>query len=223
MKVLAYLERTFDSRIITVFEALRRRREEPDQWEKRKYFDLSALREMKATDRGPSSSFSYTAGTGGGHDRGSKGIAHELAQDYLCRSQTLTFLLFGGRAEFSVKIERAEDEVLIEDPANPNRRAYVDVMLHLAPDSPGQDVWGDRIAVEITDTHPNTRRKERLLADLRIGAIEIPIIRDWHKPNGVEVSSEELARLRARISGFWRARIHANCIFARRRILPRAA
>ena len=111
----------------------------------------------------------------------------------------------------------AEDEVHIVDPNNPNRSAFVDVMLSLAQNCPMREKFGDRIAIEITDTHENTQRKVKF-KDLGIGALEVKIPSDWHIPNQKNVTTAELERLKKRIAGFWKSEVYAQCIHAIARI-----
>lgn len=221
MKLLAYVDASFDSELLTIAEAIKRREQDPDRWEKHTYYDIIRLRPMTAVRRVrdglDSSSFSFIGGAGGGHGRGSKGIAHELAQDILCKQRELTISVYSR--PFSLQIDHAEDEVLLIDPNNSKRRAYVDVMLHLVPGTPEIAIWGPTVAVEIMDTHDNTRKKLKLFRDLRQGSVNVEIIHDWHIPNGATVPSVELKRLRSRIAGFWNARIYADYLYARGRIV----
>lgn len=220
MKILAYTAPNCQGELITVYEALRRRKSDPDNWEGRIYYDIFRSRPMVAVKRvageKDSSSFSFQGGAGGGHGRGSKGIAHELAQDFLCRQAEFKFSLF--RKSFVAVVENAEDEVHIVDPNNPNRSAYVDVMLSLAENCPMREKFGDRIAIEITDTHENTQKKVKLFKDLGIGALEIRIPNDWHITNQTTVTTAELERLKKRIAGFWNSEVYAQYIHARARL-----
>lgn len=220
MKILAYTEPNSQGELITVYEALRRKKSDPDNWERKIYYDIIRSRPMVAVKRvtpeKDSSSFSFQGGAGGGHGRGSKGIAHELAQDFLCKQAQLKFSIF--KKSFVADIEEANDEVQIVDPNNPNRIAFVDVMLNLTLDCPTREKFGPRIAIEITDTHKNSNRKEKLFKDLGISALEIRIPGDWHIPNLTTVTTRELDKLKRRIAGFWRSEIFANCIHALERI-----
>lgn len=210
--------------IITIAEALRMRETDPEHWEVRTFYDIIRSRPMIAVRRRSgerdSSSFSFKSGVGIGHGRGSKGIAHELAQEYLCRQKVFRFTAYNQ--EFEVGIDHAEDEVLIVDAKRPTRRAYVDVMLYLKSDCPTtvREIFGDRIAVEIDDTHESTRRKKRLFRDLRISALSVRVPPDWHIPNDADVARGLIERVRFRISRFWPAQIPTHCIFAPGRIVP---
>ena len=98
MKILAYTEPNGQGELITVYEALRRRENDPDNWEQKIYYDIIRSRPMVAVKRitteKDSSSFSFKGEAGGSHSRGSKGIAHELAQDFLCKQTQLNFSIF---------------------------------------------------------------------------------------------------------------------------------
>ncbi len=220
MKILAYTEPNAQGELLTIHEALRRRIHDPDRWEGKIYYDIIRSRPMVAVKRGThekdSSSFSFQGGLGSGHGRGSKGIVHELAQDFLCRQETFRFSLF--KHSFVAEIEQAIDEVQIRDSNDPARTAYVDVMLYLRQESDVREKFGDRIAIEITDTHNNTKRKEKLFRDLGISALEVKIPSDWHVPNLTTVTSQEVQTLKRRIAAFWRAEIFVNYIHARARI-----
>lgn len=108
----------------------------------------------------------------------------------------------------------AEDEVHIVDPNNANRSAYVDAMLSLAQNCPMREKFGDRIAIEITDTHENTQRKVKLLKDLGIGTLEVRIPTNWHINNQTTVTSAELEHLIRRISCFWKSEVYVHLIHA---------
>jgi len=220
VKILAYTEPNAQGELITIYEALRRRSDDPENWEGKIYYDIIHSRPLVAVKRGTpdkdSSSFSYQGGSGSGHGRGSKGIVHELAQDFLCRQDTFRFSLF--KHSFVAEIEQAVDEVRIVDPKNLARTAYVDVMLHLREGNDIRKKFGDRIAIEITDTHGNTKRKEKLFRDLGISALEVKVPAEWHIENLTTVTSQELETLKRRIAGFWRAEIYVDYIHARARI-----
>ncbi len=221
MKILAYTQPNNQGELLTIHEALRRRVDDPDKWERKIYYDIIHSRPMTAVKRGTSekkdsSSFAYLGGSGGAHGRGSKGIAHELAQQFLCRQQTFRFSLF--KHSFCAEIEQAIDEVQIRDPNDPTRTAYVDVMLHLKNGNEIRERFGDKIAIEITDTHNNTNRKQKLFRDLGIFALEVKIPKEWHITNLTTVTPQELEVLRRRIAAFWRAEIFVDYIHARARI-----
>lgn len=220
MKILAYTAPDCQGELITVYEALRRKQSDPDNWEGKILYDIFRSRPMFAVKRvegeKDSSSFSFQGGAGGRHGRGSKGIAHELTQDFLCRQIQFRFSLF--KKSFVATVDNAEDEVHIVDPNNANRSAYVDVMLTLSQNCPMREKFGDRIAIEITDTHENTQRKVKLLKDLGIGALEVRIPADWHIPNQTTITTAELERLKKRIAGFWRSEVYAQYIHALARL-----
>lgn len=221
MKLLAYTEPDFKGELITVYEALRRRRSDPERWDGRKYYDIVRSRPMTPTARKSkdkdSSSFTYQdKAAGGGHGRGSKGIAHELAQEFLCRQLQFKFSAFNK--PFMASVVEAEDEVYVVDPEDDKRKIYVDVMLTLAPDCPMREYFGDRLAIEITDTHKNSNRKIKLLKDLEMGALEVRIPTDWHVKNQTTVTTWELARLKRRIIGFWQSQVYAYLIHSHVRL-----
>lgn len=220
MKILAYTEPDYRGELITIYEALRRRQSDPDNWEHRIYYDIFRSRPMIAVKRivgeKDRSSFSYQGGSGASHGHGSKGIAHELAQDFLCRQTQFKFSLFNK--SFVATVERVEDEVHIFDPNNSNRSAYVDVMLTLDKNCPLLEKFGALIAIEITDTHKNTQKKVKLFKDLGISALEVRIPAEWHIPNQTTVTTAELERLKKRIAAFWRSEVYVQYIHALGRI-----
>jgi len=86
MKLLAHTEPNFGSPIVTVHRALALRKNRPEEWEGKPLYDIIRLRQMTPVNRGDkSSSFAFQGGSGGGHGMGSKGIAHELVQEYVCK------------------------------------------------------------------------------------------------------------------------------------------
>jgi hypothetical protein len=215
MKILAYTDKN-KSELVTVHEALRRRRYQPDQWEKHTYYDIVKLREMTPVERGKSSSFSFKNGTSVGHGNGSKGIAHELAQQFLCLEQKLSFSLF--KKDFDVMVGCSEDEAHIADPNDKARFGYVDVMLHIDLNCPNYSLFSGHIAIEITDSHKSTFRKLKLYKDLSITAIEVVIPDSWHVRNDRQVTAAQLKHLEARVRGFWASRIFVNLIYAKNKL-----
>jgi len=215
MKILAYTDKN-KSELVTVHEALRRRQHLPDQWEGHTYYDIVKLREMTPADRGKSSSFSFKSGAIVGHGTGSKGIAHELAQQFLCLQPKLSFNLFNK--DFDVTIGLSEDEAHIADPNDQARFGYVDVMLHIDPNCPNYKLFSGRIAIEITDSHKSTFRKKKLYKDLGITAIEVVLPGDWHVRNDQQVTAMQLKHLEARVRGFWASRIFVNLICAKNKL-----
>ncbi|MDT9002257.1 hypothetical protein RQP53_23455 [Paucibacter sp. APW11] len=222
MKLLAYTKPDFKGELITVYEALRRKDRDPDVWENWIYYDIVRSKPMfpvkRVRDKKDSSSFTYKGKAGGGHGRGSKGIAHELAQQFLCKQTEVRFKMFGN--SFIASVAQADDEVHIQDPNDSSRQIFTDVMLTLAPNCTSRPTFGDRLAIEITDTHVNTRRKLRLFRDLKIGALEVVIPASWHVRNQTSITEAELDQLKRRIAGFWKAEIAAKLIFAQIFIQP---
>jgi len=222
MKLLAYTEPNFQGELITVYEALRRKNKDPDVWENWTYYDIVRSKPMfpvrRVSNGTDSSSFAYKGSAGGGHGRGSKGIAHELAQEFLCRQKQFKFNLFGK--VFVASVESSEDEAYVEDPKDATRKILVDVMMTLAPSCSCRSIFGDRLAIEITDTHLNTRRKEKLLRDLKIGSMEVKIPTGWHVKNQTSITVKQLDYLKRRIVGFWEAEVFARLIYARVFIEP---
>lgn len=225
MKLLAYTEPNYQGELITVYEALRRKNKDPDVWENWTYYDIVRSKPMfpvrRVSHGTDSSSFAYKGSAGAGHGRGSKGIAHELAQEFLCRQKQFKFKLFGN--VFAASVESSEDEAYVEDPKDATRKIFVDVMLTLDPNCSCRTTFGDRLVVEITDTHMNTRRKVKLLRDLKIGSLEVQIPVDWHVKNQTSITVKQLDYLKRRITGFWGAEVFAKLIYARAFIEPAMA
>lgn len=210
MKLLAHKAADFDSPIITVHEALRLRRNFPEEWEGRQFYDIIKLRPMVPVDRGAkSSSFAFLGGCGGGHGRGSKGIAHELVQDYVCKLRTWRMRVFGK--EFLLRIKSTSDEWHVQDQQTGIKYA-VDCQLVLTLDS---DLFCETfgiIGVEVTDTHKTKHLKRKALARAGHVILELKMIPDWHVHNEVEITSDELKVLRARIRGFLNKGTRLSCL-----------
>jgi len=200
MKKLAYKYSSFDSEIITVEEALDLKKRFPDDWENRDFYDIIKLRPMFPVARkGRSSSFTFRNSQGGGHGKGSKGIAHELVQEYLCKRDSYTFKIYGK--EIHLKIENAFDEWCLVD-STTSRRVYVDCCLELSSDCERSDSLGSRVGFEVTDTSKTGRRKKKSLERLGIFVFEIRIIPDWHISNDEKPTPRDIRQLRARIKGY---------------------
>lgn len=210
MKLLAHKSADFDSPIITVHEALRLRRNYPEAWEGRHFYDIIKLRPMVPVDRGTkSSSFAFLGGCGGSHGHGSKGIAHELVQDYICKLRTWRVRVYGK--EFLLRIESASDEWPVHD-LDTGLNYSVDCKLVLAPDS---DLYGETfglVGVEITATHKTRHRKAKALARIGLIVLELQMIPGWHVRNELEISSDELKILRARITGLLNKGTRLSCL-----------
>jgi hypothetical protein len=68
---------------------------------------------MVPVDRGAkSSSFAYLGGAGNGHGNDSKGIAHELVQEYICKLETWRIRLF--QKDFTLKVAKSSDEWAVQ-------------------------------------------------------------------------------------------------------------
>ena len=210
MKLLAHQSEDFESSIVTVHEALRLRRQYPEEWEGSLFFDIIRLRPMVPVDRGArSSSFAFLGGAGGGHSLGSKGIAHELVQEYVCKLRTWPVRVFGK--EFLLRIESAADEWRVQDPKT-GSTYFVDCRLALAPDSDLYQETGGTLCVEVRDTNKTSHRKQKALARAGQVVMELQMIPDWHIPNELEATSEELRFLRARIRGLLHKGTRLSCL-----------
>lgn len=210
MKLLAHKTADFDSPIITIHEALRLKRKYPEEWEGRHFFDIIKLRPMVPVDRGAkSSSFAFLGGCGGGHGMGSKGIAHELVQDYVCKLRMWRIKVFGK--DFLLRIESTSNEWPVHD-LHTGLNYAVDCQLVLTPDS---DLYCETfgvIGVEITATHKTSHRKKKALDRIGLIVLELQMIPDWHVPNEMEITSDELKVLRARISGLLNKGTWLSCL-----------
>ena len=201
MKKLAHKFNSLESDIITVDDALSLKKRFPDEWESRYFYDIIKLRPMFPVDRkGDSSSFTFRNSQGGGHGKGSKGITHELVQEYLCKRDSYSFKAYGK--EIHLKIENAFDEWHVFDPNDSSRKAYIDCCLELSEDCEWYAKLGPRVGFEITDTHKTGYRKRKLLNELGIFVFEIVTIKDWHIPNDSKPKKEDIYKLRARIKGY---------------------
>jgi len=210
MKLLAHQTEDFDSPIVTVHEALRLRRQCQEEWEGRPFFDIIRLRPMVPVDRGArSSSFAFLGGAGGGHSLGSKGIAHELVQEYVCKLRTWPIKVFGK--EFLLRIDSAADEWRVQDPQT-GTPYFVDCQLVLTPKSDLYHETGGILGVEVTDTHKTGQRKKKALARAGQVVMELQMIPDWHIPNELAATSEELRLLRARIRGLLHKGTRLSCL-----------
>lgn len=210
MKLLAHKSADFDSPIITVHEALRLRRNYPEEWEGRHFYDIIKLRPMVPVDRGAkSSSFAFLGGSGEGHGMGSMGIAHQLVQAYLCKLQTWRIKVFGK--DFLLRIESASDEWNVPDILT-GVKYSVDCQLVLAPDSDLYYETSGVIGVEITATHKTGNVKRKALARAGHVILELNMIPDWHVPNEVRITSDELKVLKARINGLLNKGTRLSCL-----------
>ncbi len=200
MKLLAYQKADFSSPIITVHEALRLRRQFPEEWEGKHFYDLIKLRPIVPVDRGAKSSiFAYLGGSGDGHGKGSKGIAHELVQEYVCKLLTWRIRLFGK--EFMLKIEETSDEWPVHDDRS-GLNYSVDCQLVLSPDSDLYYETSGVIGIEVTDTHKTGPRKKKALTRAGLVILDLQMIQDWHVATDATITSKDLNLLRRRIFGF---------------------
>jgi hypothetical protein len=199
MKVLAHKSADFDSPIITVHEALRLRRNYPEEYAGKHFFDITRLRPMMPVNRrAKSSSFAFLAGYGGGHEMGSKGIAHKLVQDSVCKLRTWQIKVF--EKVFQLRIASSCGEWRVTDPKT-GISYYVDCRLNLAPGSDLYEETGGVIGIEVTDMHKTGHTKKKSLERSGRLILELKMIPDWHVPNEIESTPEDLRQLRARIGG----------------------
>lgn len=210
MKLLAHKSADFESPIVTVHEARRLRRQYPEEWEGRPFFDIIRLRPMVPVDRGVrSSSFAFLGGGGDGHGLGSKGIAHELVQEYVCKLRTWPIRVFGK--EFVLRMESTTDEWRVRDD-QAGITYSVDCRLNLTPDSDLYLETGGILGVEVTGTHKTGQRKMKALTRAGQVILELQMIPDWHITNELEVTSEELRLLGARIKGLLNKGTRLSCL-----------
>jgi hypothetical protein len=201
MKKLAYKFNNHNSDIITVNQALNLKRSNPDCWDEHDFYDIVKLRPMRPVNRkGDSSSFSFKGQTGSKHGKGSKGVAHELVQQYLCLRKDFSFKVYGKIID--LKVKNAFEEWHVFDPEKPSRKAFVDCCLELDPECKWYDFFGGKIGFEVTDTHETGNRKKKLFKDLDLFVFELTTIDEWHIKNDEKVTSEQLKTLRARIIGY---------------------
>lgn len=210
MKILAYTKPCFDSPIITVHQALSMRSHIPEKWEGKTFYDIIRLRPIAPVNRGgKSSSFAFHGGNGGGHGMGSKGIAHELVQEYVCKLQQWDIRVYGKK--FTLIIDSSADEWCVTDPTH-GKNYYLDCMLNLGPDSDLYTESGGRIGIEVTDCHPTGHAKRKALSRAGLLILELGTIGDWHVRNEMQITSEALRLLRARINGFLNKRVYLSCL-----------
>ena len=128
MKILAHISNNYNSDIYPINLACWLKKNKPEDWESRDYYDLAKLRPMRPSCRKDGgSSYSYKPGTNPpGHGRGSKGIAHELVQEYICRLEGSMWQFQVFDNNFNENIQRVEDEYTITDPDDPeNYRNFI--------------------------------------------------------------------------------------------------
>ncbi|ELP2673646.1 hypothetical protein R1U57_002452 [Vibrio parahaemolyticus] len=201
MKKLAYKFNNHHSEIITVQHALNLKKKNPQYWGDNGFYDLIKLRKMYPVDRcGPSSSFSFQGQTGASHGKGSKGITHELVQQYLCLKEDFSFKIFGKQID--LKVKNAFEEWCVVDPNDPSKKVYIDCCLELDRTCAWYGFFGGKIGFEITDTSKTNRRKINLLNKLGLFVFELTTIPEWHIKNDDKVTAEELKILKARIRGY---------------------
>jgi hypothetical protein len=210
MKRLAHAVPNFGSSIVTVHQALALRKNEPEEWEGKPFYDIISLRPMVPVNRGEkSSSFAFLGGGGNGHGQGSKGIAHEFVQEYVCKLRQWNVRVFGK--EYNLTIDSSVDEWGVTDPLH-GKNYYIDCLLNLAPDSDLYIESGGRIGIEVTDCHPTGYAKKKSLTRAGLIVFEIKTIDDWHIRNEMEITSDSLRSLRARINGFLNKGTRLSCL-----------
>jgi len=210
MKLLAHTEPNFGSPIVTVHRALALRKNRPEEWEGKPLYDIIRLRQMTPVNRGDkSSSFAFQGGSGGGHGMGSKGIAHELVQEYVCKLRQWDIRVYGKK--FTLIIDSSVDEWCVTDSAH-GKNYYLDCMLNLTPDSDLYTESGGRIGIEVTDCHPTGHAKRKALSRAGLLVLELNTIDEWHVRNEMQITSDNLRLLRARINGFLNKGSHLSCL-----------
>jgi hypothetical protein len=204
MKILAHISNNYNSDIYPINLACWLKKNKPEDWESRDYYDLAKLRPMRPSCRKDGgSSYSYKPGTNPpGHGRGSKGIAHELVQEYICRLEGSMWQFQVFDNNFNVNIQRVEDEYTITDPDDPENYRIIDNMCYLHPDCAYYDYFGGKFGVEVTDTHKTNNKKIALFKKLNLFVFELQTISDWHIENQQRIKKEDVFKLKGRIKGF---------------------
>ena len=159
MKKLAYKFKNFQSDIINIDEALRLRKNNPGYWENKSFFDLVKLEEMFPVARKKgSSSFSFRNSGRVGHNNGSKGIAHELMQELICKSDSLRLRIYGKEIDLTLK--NGFDEWLVRDEKR-DKKVFVDCCLELDEKSNYFEEFGGKVGIGLKPRKPQTTACQR--------------------------------------------------------------
>ena len=202
MKKQAYLYKSYDSPIINIDEAARRKTQLPDKWETWTYYDIVNLSPMVATIRTKKeSSFTFkNNGSRTNHGNGSMGIAHALVQQYLCKAEdSWSFKIYGKT--FNIIPLSVEEEYHIIDPETGKDR-YIDCMIHLSEHCKHYNTFGGKIGVEVTDTSKTSKQKINTFKRLNLNVLELKTLQGWHIDNKPVIEEHEVKLVRARIQGF---------------------
>jgi hypothetical protein len=203
MKKFAYLYPDYESEIVTIEEAEKRRKYNPEMYEGRTYYDMVLLRPVvpRIFKDSHSSSFVFKSSVHNqGHKNGSKGIAHDLVQQFICQIKNeWTFKLF--QKCYTIKVQFIDYEFYIYDEVLKQKR-FIDCMIHLAEDCPYYEIFDGKIGVEVTDTSKTKYLKISTLKRLKLNVLELKTIPDWHIDNKSQIEVKEVMFLRSRIKGF---------------------
>lgn len=210
MKLLAHMYDDYSSPIITVHEALRLQRQYPEEWKGRYFYDLILLRYLVPIDRGAASTFDNPKGCWG-YGKNSKGIAHELVLQFICRLRTWPVKVCGK--EFLLNISSAIDEWHVHDPFT-GKSCSVDCHMFLTPGSGLYNETTGRIGIEVTNSNWWTKFfKRKALEKFDLAVLELKMIPEWHVAEPVNITTEELKQLQERIFDFLSREAKLGCLF----------
>ena len=210
MRLLAHMYADHSSSIITVHEALRLRRQCPEKWGGRYFFDLILLRPLRPIDRGAASTFAYPTGCLEEYGKNSKGIAHELVLKFICRQDTWPVKLYGK--EYLVEKSSAIDEYFVVDYFT-RKTCLVDCHMFLTPKSGLYKETTGRIGIEVTNPIWWTKFfKKRALEKFDLTVLELKMLPEWYVADPVNITTEEVKQLQEKISGFLCREAKLTCL-----------
>ena len=200
MRLLAHLHPDHSSPIITVHEALRLQRQNPEEWGRRYFYDLILLRYLLPVDRGVASTFASPKGCLERRGKNSKGIAHELVLKYICNQESWPVKLCGK--EYLLEISSAIDEYFVYE-FHTRNSCFVDCKIFLNPKSGLYKETTGRIGIEITNPIWWTKFfKRRAQEKFDLAVFELKMLPEWHVAHPVNITIEELKELQERIFDF---------------------
>ena len=212
MKLLAHQYPDHSSPIITVHEALRLQHQYPEIWKKRCFYDLTLLRCLLPIDRGADSTFAYPSNSClKGHGKISKGIAHELVLNYICKDETWPVKLNGK--EYVLKIHAAIDEFLLES-FRTRENCLIDCHMFLSTKSELYKETSGRLGVEVTPPFWWMKFfKKRKLEKFDLTMFELKMLPEWYVADPVNITTEEIGQLQGKITDYLNSGAELTCLY----------
>lgn len=189
MKYLAHIDKSLNSRIISIYDVIQGLNgDTPQEWEERTYYSLwyntPMIAKVNSVKQRPH--FAFKKGFGGNENSGGgESLEHQLSKKVITDLKSLR-----------IKIGDIEDtllfsEMIIEQPFK-NSKYQADLYCKIANSNKFNFQVDSMIVIELHRTNKVTKSKQRFYRDNNIAAIEVDIYKEIKYKGNIEQLQKEL-------------------------------